>query len=80
MGSVIQTLVSIKQLQDWTEAGWRIEEPVVQRDAYYRSDGRVCAVEIVLRRGGERRVIALRDEPEVARLLHVQGIGVLDVA
>jgi hypothetical protein len=74
------TLAGLQQLQNWIITGWRIEEPVLQRNVYHALDGRVCVFEVVLCRCGERRAIALHDEPDVHRFLHEQGLRVLEVA
>ena len=70
----------ITQLEDWLIAGWEIEEPVLQRSAYYRADGRVCAFEVVLCRRGERRAIALHDVPAVQTFLVQRRLAVLDLS
>jgi hypothetical protein len=62
------------------EAGWRIEEPIVRRSAYYTSCGRVCALELALKSQDERRVVTLDDLPEVQAFLKQRQLAALELA
>lgn len=70
----------MSQLQAWLDAGWWIEEPVLQRSAYHGLNGRVWAFEIVVRRSEQRQVIVLPDAPPVHQFLQQQHLAVLDLA
>lgn len=75
-----QQNLRLSQLQAWMDAGGQIEEPVLQRSAYYSARGRVCMFEVVVNHGGVRRVIALADEPDVYLFLNQQRLSILDVS
>lgn len=75
-----QPNLRLSQLQVWMEAGGQIEEPVLQRSAYYRARGRVCMFEVVVNHGGVRRVIALAEDPDVYRFLDQQRLSILDMS
>lgn len=68
------------QVSSWLDAGWQIEEPVIQRSVYYTNAGRVCALELVLSSGDARRVVALEDAPAVQAFLKQRQLRVLDLA
>jgi len=70
----------LDQLQTWLATGWRIEEPVLQRNAYHGPHGRTCAFEVVVNNAGERRVIGLRDAPAVQDFLLQQRLAILDLS
>lgn len=72
-------LVRLHQLQVWLAAGWTIEEPVLQRSAYYAQRGRVAAFEVVVRQRGERRAIVLPDVPDVHRFFDARRLAVLNL-
>ncbi len=69
----------LDQLRSWLMAGWVIEEPVLQRSIYHGIHGRVTGFEVVVERGGERRVVALRDVPEVQNFMLERGLTVLEL-
>jgi hypothetical protein len=75
-----QQNLRLSQLQAWMEAGGQIEEPVLQRSAYYSARGRVCMFEVVVNHGGVRRVIALAEDPDVYSFLDQQRLSILDVS
>lgn len=77
---VVQQNLRLFQLQAWLQAGGQIEEPVLQRSAYYSARGRVCMFEVVVNHGGVRRVIALADDPDVYVFLNQQRLSILDVS
>lgn len=70
----------LDQLRVWLAAGWQIEQPVLRRSMYYSSGGRVCGIEVVIEYRGERRVVALRDVPDVQSFLLERRVAVLELA
>lgn len=70
----------LHQVCAWLEAGWQIEEPVVQRSVYYTAAGRVSAFELVLHSPDERRVVALEAGPAVQAFLKQRDLVVLELA
>jgi hypothetical protein len=80
MDAAQQTIVRLSQIQAWLQAGGRIEEPVLQRSAYHGMTGRVCVFEVIVNHGGDRRVIALADDPAVYTWLSRQHLAVLDIS
>jgi hypothetical protein len=62
------------------ESGWRIEEPIIRRSAYYTSYGRVCTLELALKHDDERRVVLLEDMPEVQAFLKQRQLAALELA
>ena len=61
------------------ETGWRIEEPLLQRTVLHGADGRASVLEVVIRKDGERRVIALDDDPDVGRFLEERRLAIFEV-
>lgn len=80
MASVGSDNQRLSQLQAWLDAGWVIEEPVLQRSVYHGLNGRVCAFEVVVRHRERRQVIALHDAPDVQLFLLQRRLAVLDLA
>jgi hypothetical protein len=80
MDAAQQTDLRLLQLQAWLQAGGQIEEPVLQRSAYHGMTGRVCVFEVIVSHGGDRRVIALSDDPAVYSWLSRQRLAVLDIS
>lgn len=72
--------IDLDQVGMWLEAGWQIEEPVVQRSVYYTVAGRVSAFELVLHCRDQRRVVALEAVPAVQAFLRQHALAVLELA
>lgn len=75
-----QTTTShLPELLHRLEIGWRIEEPLLQRTVLHGADGRASVLEVVIRKDGERRVIALGDDPEVGQFLEERRLAIFEV-
>jgi hypothetical protein len=59
------------------DEGWRLEAPVIERQAYQSPIGRVSAFEFILRHERSCQVIAVPDCPELRRFLDERGIDVV---
>jgi hypothetical protein len=69
----------LPELQRRLADGWYIEEPLLRRSVLHGLDGRRSIFEVVIRKNGERRAIALSDEPEIERFLAQRGLAILEV-
>lgn len=69
----------LSQLIAWVAQGWQVEAPVLQRDVLRGRDGRMAVFEVVMRRGSERRVLALNSDQAVDRWLQEAKVAVLNI-
>ena len=69
----------LPELQRRLDEGWHIEEPLLHRSVLHGLHGRRSVFEVVICRNGERRAIALSDEPEVEHFLAQQKFAILEV-
>lgn len=69
----------LSQLVAWVDQGWHVEAPVLQRDVLRGPTGRMAVFEVVMRRGSERRVLALNSDQAVDRWLQDAKVAVLNI-
>ena len=69
----------LPELQRRLEAGWRIEEPLLQRSVLHGLHGRQAVLEVVLCKNGERSVLALCDDPDVQHFVVKHRFDILEV-
>lgn len=69
----------LPELQRRLAEGWYIEEPLLHRSVLHGPDGRRSVFEVVIRKNGERRAIALSDEPEIECFLTQRKFAILEV-
>ncbi len=69
----------LPELQRRLAAGWRVEEPLLQRSVLHGIHGRQAVLEVVMYRAGERSVLALCDDPEIHRFVVNHHFDILEV-
>lgn len=68
----------LPELQRRLAEGWDVEEPLLHRSVPHGPDGH-SVFEVVIRKDGERRAIALSDEPEIECFLTQRKFAILEV-
>jgi hypothetical protein len=69
----------LPELRRRLEAGWHVEEPLLQRSVLHGIDGRRAVIEVVICRDGERSVLALCDDPDVQHFVGEHRFDILHV-
>jgi hypothetical protein len=69
----------LSELLSRLDDGWQVEEPILQRTLLHGPRGRHTALEVILRKERERKVIALADDPEVWEFVARRRFAILEV-
>ena len=79
---MIDVSITSGQLADLVcrlDNGWRIEAPLLQRSILHGPEGRRAVLEVVIRKDGERRVLALSDDLEARQFFEARRVGILAI-
>lgn len=76
---VAPTQNHLPELRRRLEAGWHVEEPLLQRSVLHGLNGRQSVIEVVICRDDERSVLALCDDPDVQHFVVEHRFDILEV-
>ncbi len=79
MDRSVWNVTRLQQLQAYLAAGWQIEAPVLERSALHGRAGATRVLEVILRAGEHRNLLALPADPAVEQFIREQQIAVVDV-
>jgi hypothetical protein len=64
-------------LERLLDAGWQIEPPVLARLAWAQRDSQRLAYHFVLKRGSQRSLVVITDDPELQRFLTAHNLQII---